>query len=462
MEVEFDMPILTPNETKDMLSDYWGLSIPNEELNKPSAHTVQAIYDEFLWDMMGLRLQDLEGARINIMSEIEHPDLFTEGMRLRMFFHLVRYLLNRAGLKHFSLQDISRPDGMRLRKILSIIRNLLAFKTERTDFMEFMIRKMEDAKVRDVELAAEEEELQKQYDQLLRQRRTEEAKIPAAKDRNEELRALCAKEAKAYKTASDKSSQSKKEAQAIRDRFNNISAEQVALKQRNDNAQKRIVHSPDRVKRTIADLSVDVERERASADLNRSKARDYQAKLTQLTNIEQDLRTVEGLLVAIKSEKSRVELCTRELLTVRSHFNNRTIEFRELTTKAEQLQRQLTNAHDKFKRLEESSAEKREAASLRMQSLKEKHSKVEKQRGEMLAEHDLLRKDIEQIEQEKAEFVKTNEKALNELMIEYWTLRHSVDDYVATTATKFGLPMNPEVMPKTVKVEKKKGKSKKP
>lgn len=66
----------------------------------------------------------------------------------------------------------------------------------------------------------------------------------------------------------------------------------------------------------------------------------------------------------------------------------------------QQLHRQLTNAHDKFMRLEESSAEKREAAAHRMQMLKEKHSRVEKARGEMLAEHDLLRKEIEQIEQE--------------------------------------------------------------
>ncbi|KAG8885624.1 kinetochore-associated Ndc80 complex subunit nuf2 [Tulasnella sp. 331] len=461
MDGEYDIPTLNPTEIKDMLTTYWDLSIPIEEINKPSSHTVQAIYDEFLWEMMGVRLEDLEGARINIMDGIEHPELFVEGMKLRMFFHLVRYLLGRAGLQHFTLQDVSRPDGPRFRKILSIIRNLLAFKNERLDFTTSQVCRMEDAKIKDADLLAQEEDLQKRYEQLLRQRRAEEAKVPVAKQRNENTKALRNKEGKAYETANNSYNQTKKEGQGFRARANVITQDLLAAKQRNDRDKARIVSSPDRLRRTIAKLSADVEQERAIAEKNRSKARDYQAKLTQLSNIQQDLETADGLLIAIKSEKARAELCIRELLTVRGHFNNRTIESRELMTKAEQLQRQLTNAHEKFVRLEESSAEKREAAAQRMQTLKEKHGRVEKARGEMLAEHDILRKEIEQIEQEKAEYVKANEKALNELMVEYWTLRHSIDDYVATTATKFGLQMDPSVIPAIAKAERKK-KSKRP
>lgn len=64
-------------------------------------------------------------------------------------------------------------------------------------------------------------------------------------------------------------------------------AEVSTAKQRNDRDQSRIVQSPDRLRRTIAKLIADVEAERAAAEQNRSKARDYQAKLTQLDHIQQ-------------------------------------------------------------------------------------------------------------------------------------------------------------------------------
>lgn len=79
-----------------------------------------------------------------------------------------------------------------------------------------------------------------------------------------------------------------------------------------------------------------------------------------------------------------------------------------------------------------------------------------------------------------AEYVKTNEKGLSELMTEYWNLRHSIgeqyleakpvlifaqtvaptDNYIATLAVKFGLDIDPAVLPALAKVASKK-KSKK-
>lgn len=48
-----------------------------------------------------------------------------------------------------------------------MIRNLLAFRNERTDFLNAMTRRLEDAKIREADLDAEEEELQQQYNEML-------------------------------------------------------------------------------------------------------------------------------------------------------------------------------------------------------------------------------------------------------------------------------------------------------
>lgn len=43
----------------------------------------------------------------------------------------------------------------------------------------------------------------------------------------------------------------------------------------------------------------------------------------------------EDLLMVIQTEQERLEQCNSDLHTVRTHYNNRLIEHRELKTKAE-------------------------------------------------------------------------------------------------------------------------------
>jgi hypothetical protein len=75
--------------------------------------------------------------------------------------------LNGAGIDNFTIQDIARPDGLRLRKIISSFRNMLAFKNERADFMQSVLRRMDDARQREEDLDAEEAELRAEYEEHL-------------------------------------------------------------------------------------------------------------------------------------------------------------------------------------------------------------------------------------------------------------------------------------------------------
>ena len=66
------VPILKPAEVAELLSE-WGLNISMEEVNKPSVHTVQAIYDQYLFEMLNLRLDDLDQPREIIMADMGYP-----------------------------------------------------------------------------------------------------------------------------------------------------------------------------------------------------------------------------------------------------------------------------------------------------------------------------------------------------------------------------------------------------
>lgn len=66
------VPTLTVKEVVGVLSE-WGLDIAAEEVNKPSAGTVQAIYDRFLLDMLQVGIDDLDLPREAIMKDMEYP-----------------------------------------------------------------------------------------------------------------------------------------------------------------------------------------------------------------------------------------------------------------------------------------------------------------------------------------------------------------------------------------------------
>ncbi|KAG8891611.1 hypothetical protein FRC00_013383 [Tulasnella sp. 408] len=95
----------------------------------------------------------------------------------------------------------------------------------------------------------------------------------------------------------------------------------------------------------------------------------------------------------------------------------------------------------------------------KIEKLKEQYSQVDEARSNMLAEHDLLRKDIETIEKEMSEYIRSNEKLLNDLMAEYWSLRQDLDNFMATLANKFGLDIDPSVLPALANMRKKKVKA---
>ncbi|KIO32457.1 hypothetical protein M407DRAFT_18513 [Tulasnella calospora MUT 4182] len=453
-----EIPTLKAQDAVELLAE-WSLNITVEEINKPTTQTVQAIYDEMIWQLLHIRLDDLDGPRNIIMQDMDNSELYGEGLKLRMFFHLVRHLCTRAGVEGFSLQDVARPDGLRLRKTLSIVRNLLAFKNERADFINSTIQRMEDAKQREQELLEEEQRLREEYNAMLRKRAAEESQIPEAKQRNAQVKKLLNAQHKKFEQVKNAADAAKKEGQSLRTRWETVTAELDTTKQRNNRDRGRIVQSPDRLRRTIANLSASVEQERTATEQNQAKERDYKAKLAQLQIIEEDYRTSIDLLQSIEVEQKRLEKCEQDLNTVKTHYSNRVIEHRELTTRAEQLERQLAFAHDKLESMQRSSAEKRELSMQKIEKLKEQYAQVDEARSNMLAEHDLLRKDIETIEKEMSEYIRSNEKLLNDLMAEYWSLRQDLDNFMATLANKFGLDIDPSVLPALANMKKKKVKA---
>lgn len=73
MAEEFSaIPVMRVVDIVELLGE-WGMNVTVEEILKPSPQTVQAIYDEFISQMIGIRMEDLEPSREAIMQDIEYP-----------------------------------------------------------------------------------------------------------------------------------------------------------------------------------------------------------------------------------------------------------------------------------------------------------------------------------------------------------------------------------------------------
>lgn len=66
-----EIPTLKAQDAVELLAE-WSLNIAVEEINKPSTQTVQAIYDEMIWQLLHIRLDDLDGPRNIIMQDMDN------------------------------------------------------------------------------------------------------------------------------------------------------------------------------------------------------------------------------------------------------------------------------------------------------------------------------------------------------------------------------------------------------
>lgn len=66
-----EIPTLKAQDAVELLAE-WNLNITVEEINKPTTQTVQAIYDELIWQLLHIRLDDLDGPRNIIMQDMDN------------------------------------------------------------------------------------------------------------------------------------------------------------------------------------------------------------------------------------------------------------------------------------------------------------------------------------------------------------------------------------------------------
>lgn len=244
----YSFPELKSSEILQCMED---LRIPlsDQELNKPSPMIVQRILESFADIFMGIPKDHFNSVQpsFGVMEMLEYPDLHMDSISLITFYRTILRLMLEVGVEDFSLRDLIRPEGPRLRLILSAVINFAKFREEQLAVFEDFSRKSEQIVEERARLAQKKADLMKKIEHIKSQRAGQEDS--AAKVR-EEVSGLI-QELRDFKKEQTGLSN---DLEQLKSRRNELS-EKLAhsqfllsnIKQECNKLKSRIVHSPEKL-----------------------------------------------------------------------------------------------------------------------------------------------------------------------------------------------------------------------
>lgn len=248
-----------------------------------------------------------------------------------MAFHAsLQRLMLECGIDDFTINDLAKPDGNRLYRILSYMINFTRFREERTDVIDEHFQKGEKAKERIEQLYFENQELTARVQALRQQRAKEEPMIRRAKEvqkmMSEELYAFSKRE----KTLTSEWNKLKQEKEAY---VKTLEDRQFFITKTLQEAEKirpYIVDSPDKLQQVITDMGTSLSQEKAAVDSVERKNRALQTSADSFAIVEQDVISAIKVMEECEAELVKEEESTRKAARHHEILSQRQTDVREV------------------------------------------------------------------------------------------------------------------------------------
>lgn len=440
MSGQYWFPNMPIPEIMTALSE-WGLSVSTEQLVRPSSDFVMGVYSACLEQVTGLSSDALQESIQSALASMEdsNTDLYSASVAHNfMLYHLTRFA-NAARIMDFSSKDLYNPEPERTRFILSAFINFVKFAEQCTPFTsglrEKSITVMEEREQVAQELAA----VQHKLSALKAQRAKDEPKCEELRMENAAITAHLMVTKETTQKVVKEIEALKVEKASVLSKKDNVNNETTLLLDRISRTRSRIVQSPERIKRNITTMGTATIEDKKVISQNEAKARALQTKISALSNLEIDLRACVEQLQTTEKEVQLLEASQKELADVKDSMDYKKVERSELQMKKERVHRQLANAQEKLERAQRHAEEKRHASQQTIERLQREYEQMDVERRENDKQVEELRKEADEIETKMVEHLKKSEAELNELLAEYWKLRHETEVYMETLANKLNM-----------------------
>lgn len=340
----------------------------------------------------------------------------------------------------FTSSDIYRPTRERTIRLLSAFINFVKFTEQDSNPFAKAIRERSDGILVERDKVAEQLSLVKRKTATIRAKMAEdEPRCEQLRIENFELKGRLRASKEIQTIGLQELEKLKAEKSALLKRREALNDELESVSESVNRTRSRVVQSPERIKRTISTMSTSANEDKKVVAMQENKAKELQAKFNALHNIERDVRGCIEQLQTVEKEERLLQESHKELGGLRDDLEGKKIELSELRLKRERVEKQLSNAHEKLERAQRHAEEKKLASQRTIDRLQKEINDMAVERRDNDKQVEQLRLEAEEVERKMAEHLRASQLEINELLGEYWKLRHHTDVYRETLANIIGV-----------------------
>ena len=389
-------PLLKLQEICDCLADL-GIAVSITDLKQPTPPTFRAIVECFLSALAGLRRDCLTQPAFHGIHLLANPELHEESLTELTTLKAALALIRHAHVMDVSIGDLTAPTAKRVRLILSALINLVRWRED----------KMEGYS-----------QLTQPYEQLIQQRATTddevarlttevEASRPLYEADREEAAALQLSVKSLTDEITDYSKTHTQLERQVRDKKAHIKqlAEQSSqLKQSltqltADNATLKlsIVRSPERLKRSLADLTQQLQSSKATLDTQQQLRTERTTTLLSLNRTFEHVRERSSELTELKQWNERIELLTTQSRDYDKENAALEHAIHSIDTEEAEATRRLTAWTDKQQQLKRNYERKRMEARLALEEVEVELRAVEAEARDERRRREECEREVERV-----------------------------------------------------------------
>ncbi|KAI8998922.1 Nuf2 family-domain-containing protein [Trametes punicea] len=438
MSSAFWFPSLPVSEVVDAFTG-WGYSVSPEQVARPTSDFVLGVYSACVEQLTGITLETLQEPIEQALATTDNPDIYSQALAHNLLLYHIQRFASAAKILDFSAKDIYFPDPDRTRSIFSAFINFIKFSEQSEAFIN-RLRNQSTSVIKERQAVVEETaELEQRMAEFKVKRAEDEPKCEALRQEN----AALVEQVIAYKDRQmgflQEVESLKQEKAALVAEKEKVTSEMATVSENINRTRSRIVQSPERIKRNISTMGHTAAEDKRTVAANEAKTRDLQTKIAALLNIEKDVRSCVEQLQVIEKEMRAVDAAQKELGDLKDTLDRKKGERAELMMRRERVHKQFSNAQEKLERAQRHAEDKRLASQQTIERLQREYEEMSVERRDNDRQVEELRAEADEIERKMAEHLKTSQAELNELLAEYWKLRHETEVYMETLANKLGM-----------------------
>jgi kinetochore protein Nuf2 len=428
MALSYSFPILSEKEIVQCLHEL-GMKTTVEQIQKPTYEIVQHIFENLVVLLCGVTREELQQPVFAAIDAIEYAELHDESIPAMAFFVQTAKLLRSSGVKDFSMKDLHKPEGARLKKSLSAVINFAKFREEKLVAYTELQEKHEELIDNRDRLRREHEELEKELARMTEER---EAELPEVANVEAEVDILYGENQALNKQQASMSNELKslkQEVNAMTEDAAQLSLKVSAVRGTQEDLKAQIVQSPHKIKAELEDLAGALELEKVTLSEAEKSSRDVASKLDAALKIEKEVAKVIAMMQDTTVEIKKKKEVSKRVKALRSHIASQEHELTQLEATNQHLNRQHASLMERIERVKAQCEIRKQAAQGRVEEQLRHREAIEAGNAAAVAKLNQNEAAIRAIEAKAADLRAAHESQIGSVLRQYHSLRETVHLY---------------------------------